>query len=71
MVPGYSTGRPRAARMGSDRDGRVDDFDAGSSPTRASTPPWRAVPANWACRMASPARSTPGDLPYQTPTTPS
>ena len=51
--------------------GTVDDFEAGSSPTSSSTPPRGFTPYMLACRMASVARSTPGPLPYQTPTTPS
>ena len=51
--------------------GRVEDLAAGSSPTTAITPPWREVPANTPWRIASPARSRPGALPYQIPITPS
>ena len=49
----------------------VDDLQEGSSPASASTPPFGAVPAEFACRSASPLRSTPGPLPYQMPKTPS
>ena len=52
-------------------DGTVEDFAFGSSPTRAIAPPCIAAPANTAWRNASAARSTPGALPYQMPTTPS
>ena len=69
--PGNRIGMCRSTRVASLELGSVDDLAAGSSPTTATTPPWRAVPANTAWRMASPARSSPGALPYQTPTTPS
>ena len=49
----------------------VDDLAAGSSPTRATAPPAGCAPERLACRSASLARSTPGDLPYQKPVTPS
>ena len=52
-------------------DGNVDDFADGSSPTTATTPPCGEVPAKTAWRMASPARSMPGPLPYHMPMTPS
>ncbi|HAD26809.1 MAG TPA: hypothetical protein DDW95_12615 [Alphaproteobacteria bacterium] len=51
--------------------GRLEDLAAGSSPTTASTPPFGLVPAKFACRIASPDRSSPGALPYQSPNTPS
>ena len=57
--------------MASLDDGSVDDLAAGSSPTTATTPPCGDVPANTAWRMASPARSMPGPLPYHMPITPS
>ena len=45
IVPGYTIGRSSPASVTSDRDGSVDDLHAGSSPTRASTPLSRLVPA--------------------------
>jgi hypothetical protein len=51
--------------------GRVEDFEAGSSPAATSTPPLVPTPCRLACRKASPERSTPGPLPYHMPMTPS
>ena len=53
------------------RAGTVEDLLPGSSPMRATAPPIAAVPATLLCRIASAARSRPGFLPYQKPTTPS
>ena len=69
--PGYSTGMCMSDRTPADDDGMVDDLALGSSPTMATTPPSGEAPAKTAWRRASLARSTPGALPYQTPTTPS
>ena len=44
---------------------------AGSSPASSTTPPVGLTPYIVMWRSASVARSTPGALPYQTPTTPS
>ena len=68
---GNSTGMPSAASDRSLTAGTVDDLEAGSSPTRSSIPPRGLAPYMLACRRASVARSSPGPLPYQTPTTPS
>src|SRR3989304_2101903 len=51
--------------------GSVDGLETGSPPAIASPPPWRPVPAKLACLKMSPQRSTPGPLPYHTPSTPS
>src|ERR1700754_557115 len=51
--------------------GMVDDLHAGSSPASTSTPPRGSAPQMLPARIGSPARSTPGALPYQTPTAPS
>ena len=69
--PGNRIGMCRSTSVASLELGSVDDLAAGSSPTIAITPPWRDVPAKTPWRIASPARSRPGALPYQTPTTPS
>ncbi len=69
--PGNSSGMCRSTIVASLDDGRVDDLALGSSPTTATTPPCGAVLAKTACRIASPARSMPGPLPYQMPRTPS
>ncbi len=61
----------RSTSVASDDDGIVDDLHAGSSPTSTTAPPLELDPANTPCRSASPARSSPGALPYQKPTTPS
>ena len=50
---------------------KVDDLAAGSSPHSSSTPPFGPEPMALPCFRASPERSRPGALPYQTPTTPS
>ena len=68
---GNSTGMPSAASDRSLTAGTVEDLEAGSSPTSSSTPPRGLTPYMLACRSASVARSKPGPLPYQTPTTPS
>ncbi len=61
----------RSANIVSEAAGTSVDFIAGSSPTAASTPPSLAVPAKFACRIASMERSSPGPLPYQMAATPS
>ena len=61
----------RSTSVASDDDGIVDELHAGSSPTSTTAPPFGLAPANTPWRRASPARSSPGALPYQTPTTPS
>ena len=68
---GNRTGIPSAANERSLTTGTVDDLEAGSSPTKSSIPPRGLAPYMLACRRASVARSKPGPLPYQTPTTPS
>lgn len=68
---GKSTGIPSAANDRSLTAGTVEDLDPGSSPTSSSTPPRGLTPYMFACRSASVALSSPGPLPYQTPTTPS
>ena len=68
---GNRTGMPRAANERSLTAGTVEDLAAGSSPTSSTTPPRGCTPYMAMCRSASVARSTPGPLPYQTPTTPS
>jgi hypothetical protein len=68
---GARTGRPYAASAGSLADGTVDDLAPGSSPARTRTPPRAFAPNRLPLRNASPARSMPGDFPYQTPTVPS
>src|SRR3954447_26430867 len=70
-VPGKTVGIWSEASVASPALGSVDDLQLGSSPTSASTPPVGEVPAKFAWRIASIARSRPGFLPYQTPTTPS
>ena len=69
--PGNRRGMCRSTIVASLDDGSVDDFALGSSPTTATTPPCGDVDANTAWRIASPARSMPGPLPYQMPSTPS
>ncbi len=68
---GYRIGMCRSTSAASDDDGIVEDLAAGSSPTNASAPPPALDPANTPWRRASVARSRPGALPYQIPTTPS
>ncbi|MNS17612.1 hypothetical protein D3C72_492900 [compost metagenome] len=48
-----------------------DDTAVWSSPTTTSTPPLREAPAALPWCSASPARSTPGPLPYHMANTPS
>ena len=60
-----------SASAGTEFDGSVEDFDEGSSPATASTPPRGVVPIHVPCLNASAERSTPGALPYQSPKTPS
>ena len=55
----------------SEMHGMVEDLQLGSSPASTSTPPDGWAPHMLPWRSGSPARSTPGALPYQTPTTPS
>ena len=55
----------------SDWCGSVELFAPWSSPASTSTPPWRDVPAAFACLNTSPERSTPGPLPYHIENTPS
>ncbi|HBQ04969.1 MAG TPA: hypothetical protein DD646_06520 [Acidimicrobiaceae bacterium] len=55
----------------SDSEASVEDLDAGSSPATRRTPPLGSTPQTFACRMASPERSTPGAFPYHMPNTPS
>ena len=68
---GWRTGIISDWKACSDWPARVEDAAPWSSPTSASTPPWGAVPAELAWRMASIERSSPGALPYQMPNTPS
>src|SRR5919107_3649542 len=68
---GSSTGISTSMKEYSQPEVMVEDLQEGSSPASASTPPLGAVPAELACRSASPLRSTPGPLPYQMPKTPS
>ena len=70
-VPGKNVGMCSAASVASAAEGKVEDLHDGSSPTSASAPPCGWVPAKFAWRSASAARSSPGFLPYQTPVTPS
>ena len=51
--------------------GMVELLASWSSPLRTTTAPCRLVPAKLPCFSASPLRSTPGPLPYQSATTPS
>ncbi|MNI67211.1 hypothetical protein D3C73_1228300 [compost metagenome] len=51
--------------------GMDDDTAVWSSPTTTSTPPLREAPAALPWCSASPARSTPGPLPYHMANTPS
>ena len=44
--PGYNIGMCKSSNVASELDGSVDDFAAGSSPTSATAPPYREVPAN-------------------------
>ena len=69
--PGKKTGMLRLARRDSDALGIVDDLQPGSSPTAAIAPPVRETPTKLPWRSASAARSSPGALPYQRPSTPS
>ncbi len=50
---------------------RSSSSPPGSSPTMTRAPPWCDAPAYTPWRIASPARSSPGALPYQIPRTPS
>jgi hypothetical protein len=68
---GSSIGISRSAKLCSDPEVTVEDFEAGSSPDSASTPPRGMVPAELAWRSTSPERSRPGPLPYQMANTPS
>ncbi len=68
---GFSTGIAASMKAYSDWCARVEDLQVWSSPAIASTPPYRAEPAELPCFKASPARSTPGPLPYQIANTPS
>jgi hypothetical protein len=67
---GTGTGIPSATSDRSLTAGTVEDLAAGSSQTSKSMPPRGFAPNMLACRSASVARSSPGPLPYQTPTTP-
>ena len=71
LSAGYRYGMFRSASAASDTHGRVEDLAAGSSPTRTSAPPRGCEPIRFPCRSASVARSRPGALPYQMPSTPS
>ena len=51
--------------------GSVEDLQPWSSPASNSTPPLGDTPAAFACLNTSPARSTPGPLPYHMANTPS
>ena len=68
---GASTGMPSSAIATSELLGTVEDLATESSPTMTSTPPPGSAPPRLPCRSASVARSRPGALPYQIPTTPS
>ncbi len=59
------------AKAGSLWLGSDELLQNGSSPTTASAPPFRLAPTKFAWRSASSARSSPGALPNQTPSTPS
>ena len=71
LSAGYRYGMAMSASAPSDAQGRVEDLAAGSSPTRTSAPPRGWEPIRFPCRSASVARSRPGALPYQMPSTPS
>ena len=71
FITGASSGIDRLAAIGSQELGTVEDLHDGSSPMSATAPPSRAVPESMPWRIASAARSRPGFLPYQNPTTPS
>ena len=62
-MPGASTGITRLRHIGSQEPGTVEDFAIGSSPISATAPPSGAVPDKLLWRIASAARSRPGDLP--------
>ena len=49
---------------------KADDTQPWSSPATTSTPPCGEAPRALPCLSASPARSTPGPLPYHSPNTP-
>ena len=70
-VGGRQHGMPISASAVSELLGTVDDLATESSPTRTTAPPAGAAPPRLAWRSASVARSRPGALPYQMPTTPS
>ena len=62
---------PTAMKEVSEKLTAVEDFAPWSSPASAIAPPFGEAPVKFAWRNASPERSTPGPLPYQTPNTPS
>ena len=68
---GWTIGMPQPISDSSLAFGIEDETAAWSSPTTTSTPPLRVVPAALPWRSASPARSSPGPLPYHMPKTPS
>jgi hypothetical protein len=68
---GASSGSIRLSAISSQELGSVEDLQIGSSPISATAPPRCAVPLTLPWRIASAARSSPGALPYQKPTTPS
>ena len=68
---GDRTVMPFSAMAISELLGMADDFAITSSPTKTSAPPVVDDPPQQAWRSASVARSRPGVLPYQIPTTPS
>lgn len=67
----FSTGMKDAISATSLCCGMVELWHTGSSPTASNTPPCSELPAKLAWCSASPARSTPGPLPYHIENTPS
>ena len=70
-LAGKSTGMAQATKSHSDWLGMVLLLAWGSSAASASMPLRAGPPPRLACRKISRQRSTPGDLPYQIPVTPS
>ncbi len=68
---GYSTGMQASSKVYWLSQVRVEDLAPGSSPQNSTTPPFGPAPMALPCLRTSPERSSPGVLPYQTPTTPS
>ena len=68
---GFRLGMTNVMKATSDWCGIDDETQPWSSPATTSTPPCGELPYALPCFNASPARSTPGPLPYQIPNTPS